>query len=95
MVSVKIYRIQLSSASYNYEFRKRLYLFSQNALYLVRAMIGGHGFRGFVLIAIGKMALFPQLQANIKLIRRYEGWYYTRLVSYIIFHFETDWSASG
>ena len=59
-------------------------------------MIGGRGFRGFVLIAIGKMAIltiFLQLQDNIKLIRRYEGWYYTRLVSYyIIFHFETDWS---
>ena len=57
---------------------------------------GGHGFRGFVLIAIGKMAIltiFLQLQDNIKLIRRYEGCYYTRLESYyIIFYFETDWS---
>ena len=59
-------------------------------------MIGGRGFRGFVLIAIGKMAIltiFLQLQDNIKLIRRYEGCYYTRLESYyIIFYFETDWS---
>ena len=71
-------------------------MFSQNALYLVHAMIGEHGFRGFVLIAIGKieiLTIFPQLQANIELIRRYEGCYYTRLVSYyIIFDFETDWS---
>ena len=65
-------------------------------MYLVHAMIGGRGFRCFVLMLIGKIVIlagFPQLQANTKLIRRYEGWYYTRLVSYyIIFHFETDWS---
>ena len=43
-------------------------------------MFGGRGFRGFVLIAIGKMeilATFPHLQDDIKVIRRYEGWYYT------------------
>ena len=98
MVSVKSYRIQLSSASCNYKskmnFQKTaLFVFS---LYLVHAMIGGRGFRGFVLIAIGKMAIltiFLQLQDNIKLIRRCEGCYYTRLESYyIIFYFETDWS---
>ena len=58
--------------------------------------VWGHGFHGFVLIAIEKMEIlstFPHLQDNIKVIRRYEGWYNTRLVSYyIIFHFETDWS---
>ena len=46
---------------------------------------GGRGFRGFVLIAIGKMeilATFPHLQDDIKVIRRYEGWYYTHLVHY-------------
>ena len=71
-------------------------MFSQKALYLVHAMFGGRGFRGFVLIAIGKMeilATFPHLQDEIKVIRRYEGWYYTKLVSYvIIFYLKTDWS---
>ena len=71
-------------------------LFSQNALYLVHIMFGGHGFRGFVLIVIGKMeilATFPHFQDEKEVIRRYEGWYYTRLQSYyIIFHFETHWS---
>ena len=56
----------------------------------------GRGFHGFVLIAIGKMeilATFPHLQDDIKVIRRYQGWYYTKLVIYIIiFYFETDWS---
>ena len=36
-------------------------------------------------IAIGKMeilATFPHLQDDIKVIRRYEGWYYTHLVHY-------------
>ena len=87
MVSVKSYRIQLSSASCN---------FSENTLYLVHAMYGGHGFCGFVLMLIGKMAIltiFLQLQDNIKLFERFEGCYYTRLESYyIIFYFETDWS---
>ena len=59
-------------------------------------MYGGRGFRGFVLMLIGKMAIltiFLQLQDNIKLIGRFEGCYYTRLESYyIIFYFETDWS---
>ena len=60
-------------------------------------MFGGRGFRGFVLIAIGKMeilATFPHLQDDIKVIRRYEGWYYTHLVYYYysIFYLETDWS---
>ena len=71
-------------------------MFSQNALYLVHAMIGGRGFLGFVLIAIAKMEIFPTLsvfQTNIKIMRRYEGCYYTRLESYyIIFYFESDWS---
>ena len=59
-------------------------------------MFGGRGFRGFVLIAIGKMeilATFPHLQDDIKVIRRYEGWYYTKVVIYMmILYFETDWS---
>ena len=59
-------------------------------------MIGGRGFLGFVLIAIAKMEIlytFYQFQDTIKVIRRYEGCYYTRLESYyIIFYFETDWS---
>ena len=50
----------------------------------------------FCTYAIAKMAIltiFLQLQDNIKLTRRYEGCYYTRLESfYIIFYFETDWS---
>ena len=54
------------------------------------------GFLGFVLIAIAKMDIlymFYQFQDPIKVIRRYEGCYYTRLESYyIIFYFETDWS---
>ena len=73
-------------------------MFSQNALYLVHAMFDGRGFHGFVivLIAIGKMeilATLPHLQDDIKVIRRYEGWYYTKLVLYvIILYLETDWS---
>ena len=63
------------------------------SLYLVHAMFDG---RGFVLIAIGIMeilATFPHLQDDIKVIRRYEGWYYTHLVYYYnIFYLETDWS---
>ena len=64
-------------------FRKWLHLFSHNALYLVHAMFGGHDFFGFVLIVIGIMeilATFPHLQDDIKVSRRYEGWYYTKLV---------------
>ena len=39
------------------------------------------------------LATFPHLQDDIKVIRRYEGWYYTHLVYYYrIFYFETDWS---
>ena len=48
------------------------------------------------LIAIGKMeilATLPHLQDDIKVIRRYEGWYYTKLVLYVmILYLETDWS---
>ena len=59
-------------------------------------MFSGRGFRGFVLIAIGKMeilATFPHFQDEKEVIRRYEGWYYTKLESYyIILYFETDWS---
>ena len=51
MVSLTSYRIQLSSAPCNYKTKiKRLSTFSQNALYLVHAMFGGHGICGFVLI---------------------------------------------
>ena len=63
---------------------------------LVHAMFDGRGFHGFVLIAIGKMeilATLPHLQDDIKVIRRYEGWYYTKLVLYVmILYLETDWS---
>ena len=71
-------------------------MYSQNALYLVHAMFDGRGFHCFVLIAIGKMeilATLPHLQDDIKVIRRYEGWYYTKLVLYVmILYLETDWS---
>ena len=71
-------------------------MFSQNALYLVHAMFDGRGFHGFVLIAIGKMEILttlPHLQDDIKVIRRYESWYYTKLVLYVmILYLETDWS---
>ena len=56
-------------------------------------MFGGRGFRGFVLIAIGKMeilATFPHFQDEIEVIRRHEGWYYIKLESYL--YFESDWS---
>ena len=59
-------------------FRKWLRNFSQNALDLVHAMFGGRGFRGFVLIVIGKMeiiATFPHFQDEKEVIRRHEGWY--------------------
>ena len=73
MVSLKSYRIQLSSASCNYKskmnFQKMAsFIFSKC---LVHAMIGGRGFRTCVW---KNLRDFPQLQANIKLIRRYEGW---------------------
>ena len=46
-----------------------------------------------VFVKIEILTIFLRLQDNIKLIRRYEGCYYTRLDSYyIIFYFETDWS---
>ena len=35
------------------------------------------------------LATFPYFQHEKKVTTRYEGWYYTRLMSYyIIFHFE-------
>ena len=62
----------------------------------MHAMIAGRGFLGFALITMAKMDIFPTLpllQRSIKIIRRYEGCYYTMLESYyIIFYFETDWS---
>ena len=62
-------------------------------------MFSGCGLHGFVLIAIEKieiLATFPHLQNNIKLMRKYDGWYYTNLVySYNMFYFETDWSRIG
>ena len=68
-------------------------MFSHNVLYLVHAMFGGRGFRGFVLIAIGKMEILATFRHDeIKIIRRYEGWYYTKLYHVIIFYLETDWS---
>ena len=61
-------------------------------------MYGGRGFRGFVLMLIGKMEIlytFYQFQDTIKVIRRYEGWYYIQFYSYyIILYFESDWSRS-
>ena len=72
-----------------------LFVFSK-CIVLGARHVGGRGLLGFVLIAIAKMEIFPTLsvfQTNIKMIRRYEGCYYTRLESYyIIFYFETDWS---
>ena len=64
-----------------------LFVFSKCIVLGARAhaMFGGRGFRGFVLIAIGKMeilATFPHLQDDIKVIRRYEGWYYTHLLHF-------------
>ena len=63
---------------------------------LVHATFGWHGFRGFVLTAIGKMevlATFPHFQNVKEVIRRYEGLHYTHLVYYYNdFYFETDWS---
>ena len=39
------------------------------------------------------LATLPHLQDDIKVIRRYEGWYYTKLVLYVmILYLETDWS---
>ena len=59
-------------------------------------MFDGRDFHGFVLIANGKMeilATLPHLQDDIKVIRRYEGWYYTKLVLYVMkLYLETDWS---
>ena len=59
-------------------------------------MIGGHGFLGLVLIAIAKMEIlytFYQFQDTIKVITRYEGWYYIQFYSYyIMLYFESDWS---
>ena len=72
-----------------------LFVFSK-CIVLGARHVGGRGFLGFVLIAIAKMDIlymFYQFQDPIKVIRRYEGCYYTRLESYyIIFYFETDWS---
>ena len=91
MVSLTSYRIQLSSAPCNCKtkmnFQKTaMYVF---ALYLVHAVFGGSGFHGFVLIAIGKMeilATFPHFQDEKEVIRRYEGWYYIKLISYHNYH---------
>ena len=56
-------------------------------------MFGGRGFRGFAIEKMEILATFPHLQDDIKVIRRYEGWYYTHLVYYYsIFYLETDWS---
>ena len=100
MVSVKSYSIQLSSASCNYKNKMN---FQKTALFVFSKCIvlgARHDWWAwlsrFVVIAIAKMEIFPTLsvfQTNIKMIRRYEGCYYTRLESYyIIFYFETDWS---
>ena len=59
-------------------------------------MYGGRGFRGFVVLVNEKMEIlyaFYQFQGSIKVIRRYEGWYYIQFYSYyIILYFESDWS---
>ena len=100
MVSVKSYRIQLSSASCNYKSKMN---FQKTALFVFSKCIVLGARRDwwawllrFVLIAIRKMDIlymFYQFQDPIKVIRRYEGCHYTRLESYyIIFYFETDWS---
>ena len=63
MASLKTYRIQLSSASCNYEFSENgSILFSQNTLYFVHDVFGWRGFH-----VIGKMeilATFPHFQDN-------------------------------
>ena len=66
--------------------------FQKTALFVFsKCIVLGARHVWFVLIAIGKMEIlitFPHLQDNMKGTRRYEGWYYTSLVSYyIIFHF--------
>ena len=81
MVSLKSYRIQLSSTSCNY---KSIMNFLENgsiryALYLLHDMFGGRGFHGLYLLRFEILATHSHLQTNIKMIRRYEGWYYTRL----------------
>ena len=63
-----------------------VYVFSK-CIVLGACHVWGRGIHGFVLIVIGKMeilATFPHLQDDIKVSRRYEGWYYTKLVSYYI-----------
>ena len=69
-----------------------LWEFSENGFICFLTM-HGRGFLGFVLIAIRKMetlATFPHLQYDIKMSRRYEGWYYPKWILYL----ETDWSAT-
>ena len=44
-------------------------------------MFGEHEFRGFVLEIL---ATFPHFQDEKEVIRRYEGWYYTKLEPYYI-----------
>ena len=39
------------------------------------------------------LTTFPHLQHEIQVIRRYEGWSYTKLQLYVIFYLETDWSS--
>ena len=100
MVSVKRYRIQLSSASCNYKSKmnfQKMALFDFSKWIVLRARPDLWAWLScFVLIANAKMEIFPTLsvfQTNINMITRYDGCYYTRLESYyIIFYFETNWS---
>ena len=96
MVSLKSYRIQLSSASCNYKSKMN---FQKTGLFFSKCIVLGARHVWWVWLLWfctywnWKNATFPNLQDNIKVIRRYEGWYYTRLVSYYIkFRFENDWS---
>ena len=69
MVSLTSYRIQLSLAHCNYKtkinFQKTVSFVLLISIVLGVRHVWGHGFRGFVLIAIGKMEIlvtFPHLQ---------------------------------
>ena len=75
-------------------------MFSQNTLYLVVSqarpslmactpcMMGV----ALLVLRLEKWRFYIQFQDTIKVIRRYEGWYYIQSYSYyIILYFESDW----
>ena len=99
MVSLKSYRIQLSSASCNYKSKMN---FQKTALFVFcKCIVLGarHDWWAwlsrFCTYCDCKNEDFSNTlsQTKIKMIRRYKGCYYIRLESYyIIFYFGTDWS---